>query len=135
MKNSFKRTLLGVFAMAAPLSSAQALECERANDVVNEGTVVEVVTYKLREGLSEDDYLKAVEATFPFLCKTDGFVRRALSKGEDGTWVEFVEWTNLDAAKAASELAMSEPTLADFMSAADMETMTFNYYDIAYRID
>jgi hypothetical protein len=61
-----------------------------------------------------------------FLCDQEGFAGRSLSRDESGLWTDHVRWANAaDAAKAAAEAAMSDPTIAPFMAAIDADTLSF----------
>ena len=84
---------LSVFVFSALSLSAthvHAADCGNANPP--KPTIVEIVTFKTNTGISDADFLKTVAATeTSFLCKTPGFVRRTLSKSEDGTWFDYVD--------------------------------------------
>ena len=123
-----------LLATATFVNPASAESCNRPAPV-GVSTVVEIVSYDLVEGLSEAAYMEAVRATIPFLCAQPGFVRRLLSKGEDGRWIDYAEWEDLEKARQASERAMQDPALATFMSAAKPETMDFRYLTVQHRIE
>ena len=80
--------------------------------------VIETVTFRLADGLSETDFLKSAEAASSFLKSCPGFVSRRLSAGEDGVWLDLVEWTSADAAKTAIAKAAKTPGLAAFLASA-----------------
>jgi len=81
--------------------------------------IIEAVTFKLAQGISEADFLKTVPASNEFIKSRKGFIARRLSKGEDGTWLEHIEWENMAVAKSASDAFMKEPSLAPMMQAID----------------
>ncbi|MCF6322323.1 MAG: hypothetical protein L3J32_11230 [Rhizobiaceae bacterium] len=81
--------------------------------------IIEAVTFKLAKGVSDADFLKTVAASTDFIKAREGFIARRLSKGEDGTWLEHIEWENMTAAKSASDAFMKEPSLAPMMQAID----------------
>jgi len=89
--------------------------------------VIEAVTFKLLPTVSDAEFLKAAEAASTFLKFCDGFVRRHLSKGEDGVWLDHVEWRSLSTAKAASAAFLDHAPLKPFMQAIDMASATMSH--------
>ena len=81
--------------------------------------IIEVVTFKLAEGISDQEFLKTVPASSEFVRHLKGFVARRLSKADDGTWLEHIEWESLEDANAASEKFMKEESLKPMMQAID----------------
>ena len=81
--------------------------------------VIEVVTFKLADGVSEAEFLKTVPASNDFLNTRDGFISRRLSRDDQGTWMEHIEWETLAAATAASEAFMNQASLKPLMQAID----------------
>lgn len=89
--------------------------------------VIEAVTFKLLPTVSDAEFLKAAEAASTFLKSCEGFVRRHLSKGDDGMWLDHVEWTSLATAKAASEAFFNHAPLKPFMQAIDMASANMSH--------
>jgi len=81
--------------------------------------VIEIVTFKLADGVSEAEFLKTVPASNDFLNTMDGFVSRRLSRDDEGTWMEHIEWKTLAAATTASEAFMKQASLKPMMQAID----------------
>ncbi len=92
--------------------------------------VIETVEFKLASGISDEDFIKTSPPLSDFLKSCDGFIRRRLSKGEDGCWLEHVEWETLVAAKAASELFMKQETLAPYMQSIDMQSVKMQHQQL-----
>jgi hypothetical protein len=86
--------------------------------------VIEIVIFKLAPDSSEADFLKAVETTNVFLSKQPGFLARRLSRGDDGSYIDHVEWASLAEAKAAAEGSMNQPQLMPFLNMIDPASMT-----------
>jgi len=82
-------------------------------------SVVEVVTFKLAEHVSQDHFLQTAQAVNALLDKTEGFVRRHLSVADDGIWTDHIEWQSLEQAKAASESLMQFEAAGPFLAAID----------------
>jgi len=81
--------------------------------------VIETVTFKLNEGVEPAAFVAAAKGMGDWIQAQPGFVRRRLSCAEDGTWVEHVEWADMDAAMAAAALIGKEPSNASFLQAID----------------
>lgn len=79
--------------------------------------VVEIVRFQLNEGVSEDAFVKAAEASNAFATKQAGFISRSLSKTEDGEWVDHIVWASMDDAAAAGKAFPGDPTTQDLMAA------------------
>lgn len=92
--------------------------------------VVEVVQFRLVPTVSEADFLLMAETASDYLKSCSGFVRRHLSKGDDGVWIDYVEWSNLSAAKAAAETFCQQPSLNGFMQAIDMASVAMRQNEL-----
>ncbi len=90
-------------------------------------TVIETVTFKLAEGVEDG----AFEATFPaleaFTESQKGFIARRFSKGEDGTWLDHIEWSSLQDAQAASENFMQTESIKPFMQCVDGSSVQMSH--------
>ena len=89
--------------------------------------VIEIVQFRLADGVARDDFVAAAARTMPTLCATDGFMGRILSEGEDGLWTDHVKWTNAEAAQAAMAGAMENEALLPFILSVDPESMVLSY--------
>ena len=81
--------------------------------------VVEAVTFRLASGITDTDFVGTLGATNAYLKTCPGFVSRRLSRAEDGTWLDHIEWETLDAAHAAAKAFPAQPTVAPFIRAID----------------
>lgn len=86
--------------------------------------VIETVTFKLNAGVSHADFVAAAEGMGAWIQAQPGFLRRRLSCTEDGTWIEHVEWADMDAAKAAAASIGDAPGNAAFLSAIEGPSVT-----------
>ena len=99
------------------------------------GAVMEIVTYRLIDGIDAEAHLADARATEAYLRGTGAVRRRALTVDEDGVWTDMIEWTSLDAARAAEEAAMSRPEFAAFFGAMDGKTVDMRHCPILWRMD
>ncbi|MFN7544109.1 MAG: antibiotic biosynthesis monooxygenase family protein [Acidobacteriota bacterium] len=81
--------------------------------------VIEIVKFRLKDGVSEEHFLQAAREATNFMTSTPGFIRRRLSCGEDGTWYEHVEWASMTNAKAAAEAIGKDERARAFVRAID----------------
>ena len=89
--------------------------------------VIETVLFRLKDGISRDDFVKAAETVNGFVAARKGFVSRRLSCTADGLWIEHIEWADMTAAKAAAaDLGKTAPNLP-FLSAIDEPSVTLHH--------
>jgi hypothetical protein len=100
-----------------------------------QGSIVEVVRFKLKSGVNDEAFLQSLAATTAFLSGRKGFVNRRLLQGEDGGWLDLVEWATLDDAQAAAAAFSPDrdPGLAAFIGALDMSEGTMQHFAIRAR--
>ncbi|WP_051303813.1 antibiotic biosynthesis monooxygenase family protein [Calidithermus chliarophilus] len=80
---------------------------------------IEVVVFKLKEGVSDEAFLQAAAALNPELKRMPGFLKRELGKDAGGTWVDILHWSSLEAAMQALEGMADAPGMAPFMELID----------------
>ena len=69
--------------------------------------VIELVLFKLKEGVSEEQFLKASdEVNTSFLSLQKGYINRKLAKNEDA-WMDIVLWETMDDAMNAAKLVIN----------------------------
>lgn len=86
--------------------------------------VLEIVTFKAKPGVTDDRVLEAADALQRDVEPLEGYLGRRLLKAEDGTWVDTVRWTSVEAAHAAFKLIESRPSAAAFMELTEAESIT-----------
>lgn len=106
-------------------TGAMAQDCPESSDA--EFGIIEIVQFRLADGVDRDEFITAAANTMPALCDTDGFIGRVLSEGEDGSWTDHVRWTDADAAQAAMAGSMENEALLPFIMSVDPDTMTLTY--------
>lgn len=96
--------------------------------------VIEIVTFRLAEGVSDAQFLETVPASTEFITAMPGFIARRLSKNEDGTWLEHIEWQSIEQAVAASEAFMKEERLKPMMNAIDGASAKMNHNQLLISV-
>lgn len=99
------------------------------------GAVMEIVTYRLIDGIDAEAHLADARATEAYLRSTGAVRRRALTVDEDGVWTDLIEWTSMGAAKAAEEAAMARPEFAAFFGGIDPKTVDMRHCPILWRME
>lgn len=98
------------------------------------GPVAEIVTFKQADGITDTALIMAAKGTEAFVKSAPGFLSRTLSKGEDGTWTDYVIWADMDAARTAGQAAMAEASFAPFMAAIAPDSVTMRHEPVAWSI-
>lgn len=97
--------------------------------------VIETVTFKLNEGISREEFARAAEKMNTYVTGCPGFISRRLSCTEDGTWIEHIEWRDMDAAKAAAAGLGNDPANAAALSAISGPTVTMMHSDLEVSVN
>ena len=117
--------LMASMITATFATSSLAQDCVASSSA--EIGVIEIVQFRLAEGVSRDKFVTAAANTMPALCKTEGFIGRILSEGKDGTWIDYVKWTNPALAKAAMAGSMENAALMPFIMSVDPDSIVLTY--------
>ena len=96
---------------------------------------IETVTFRLADGATRERFVEAARAVNDYLRTRPGFVARRLSVSEDGLWIEHIEWTSLEHAKAAAAGLGAEPGLAPFLAAIDGPSATMHHTALEIALD
>lgn len=90
-------------------------------------TVIELVTYKLKNGVSPDQLAATHEGVNAFLKAQEGFYYRSMSQDEDNTMVDICYWKDMETAKAASDAFMNSPACKQLIELCDMESVVMKH--------
>ncbi|WP_028109049.1 antibiotic biosynthesis monooxygenase family protein [Ferrimonas futtsuensis] len=91
--------------------------------------VIEVVTFKLKPGISYQDFApidKAVE--IEHVSKQPGFISRESAVGTDREWLVLVRWESEQDADASMNSFMQAKAASDFVNHIDETTMMMKRY-------
>ena len=87
------------------------------------GKVLELVVYKLNEGVSREHFLGTNGAVSTWISRQPGFISRELVYDRDGDrWVDVVWWETMEQAHAASQAAMTSESCQPMFALIDMES-------------
>jgi hypothetical protein len=87
------------------------------------GKVLELVVFRLNEGVSREQLLGTVDRVSEWVATQPGFISRELSYDREGDrWIEVVWWRTMDDARAAAERAMTSESCAPMFALIDMDS-------------
>ncbi len=98
---------------------------------MNEPTVAEIVTFRLKENASPEAFSKAADAMTPFLRSTGAMISRSLSADPSGLWTEHILWTSKAAAQQAATAMFERPEAGPFMDMIDPSDMVMRHANVA----
>ena len=95
--------------------------------------ILELVTFRLRAGVSEEQFIEAVRAVDTFLTDRAGFrARQVLRTEADGGWVDLVWWADLAAARSAADAIGQDPAAASFMACIDPASVQVSHSELTH---
>jgi hypothetical protein len=87
------------------------------------GKVLELVVYKLNEGVSRDQFLGTNDAVSTWISHQPGFISRDLVYDADGDrWVDVIWWETKKDAHTAAELSTTSESCSPMFALIDLES-------------
>lgn len=102
--------------------------------VVMSKHVIETVTFKLLESVTQAQFLEAAQQATAFMTACPGFLRRRLSSEGNGTWIEHVEWASMAHAKAAAAEIGKDDRARAFVQAIDGPSVTLAHSELMVSV-
>ncbi|SFK90288.1 antibiotic biosynthesis monooxygenase family protein [Shimia haliotis] len=98
-------------------------------------SVLEIVRYRVKEGVTPEAALSAWEKSQSFANQQAGFVSRKLAHTKDGTFADVTEWASMEAAmKVMEEFKVDKyPELADLVAVLDQDSVEIQHFTITGR--
>lgn len=122
------KSFLLIIAITALIPNQAISSNIELEDKCNGSPVVEVVTFKVNNGVTETQLVNAANLITPDLEKTNGFKSRSLSYDKEEKWVDIVFWSGLKPALLASESMMKNETALKFFALIDQSNMSINHF-------
>lgn len=94
--------------------------------------IAEIVTFELKEGVSDADYLALNQNSHAYISYSRGFVSRRLSKSADGRWTDYTVWQSLDDAQAAQAGFMAQEFAPAMVGAINGETLRMEHQQVLW---
>jgi antibiotic biosynthesis monooxygenase (ABM) superfamily enzyme len=90
------------------------------------GSVVELVVFALKEGVTQDQFLATHGAASQWVRAQPGFIGEDLTYAtNEDRWIEIVRWQTLNEAQAAAQAAETDPACGPMFALIDMDNMLF----------
>lgn len=87
--------------------------------------VLDLVTFKLRDGVTREQFLDTVDPVSQWASRQPGFVSRELSYcAADDKWIEVVHWASQAEADAAAADEANAQECAPMFGMIDMESLS-----------
>ena len=107
-----------------------ALECQSQTKNDMKSTTIEVVTFSVKAGISNEEASEKLSLLNEIVKGYDGFIKRTFSVNEEGQWIYIVHWTSKELAlKAAEDVAKNQKAGAVF-EIIDESSISMNHYEI-----
>lgn len=98
--------------------------------------VLETVRYRLKEGATQQEAIKAWQDSQAWALEQPGFLSRKLAVTEDGEMLDHVEWQDMATAKAAFANFNPElPALQGLLVVLEESSMVMNHYEVLAETD
>lgn len=97
--------------------------------------VMETVTFKLKAGISREDFREAAGKMVEFVTAQPGFLSRRLSCSKDGEWIEQIEWSDMESAKSAAAAIGTVESNRPFLSAIDGPTIQMRHSELEVSVN
>ena len=94
---------------------------------------LEVVFFRLKDGIDEASFMRANEALMAELRAIDGFVRRELLKDAENRWMDTVYWRSMADAQRAAELFPTMECAQSLMAMLDEASVSMHHFELARR--
>ncbi|HZG84193.1 hypothetical protein [Paenibacillus sp.] len=99
-----------------------------ASPAPQDGCVYEVLTYRLKPGVSAGEYRAAMAAFGEAVAPLDGFVGREAFYGEEsGLWVELIRYADQAAALRLGPIVMELPAAGRLFDAIDQDSVGIHF--------
>lgn len=97
-------------------------------------TVMELVTFKVKASATSAQFAATGAPVNAWVRVQPGFLSRALSQGDDGTWFDVVFWESAATAKAAAQKFMVDLAQSDFMALIDPESVKMTHAQVESQV-
>jgi hypothetical protein len=94
--------------------------------------VIELVVFKLRDGVTREQFLDTVDAVSEWAKQQPGFLSRELSYDAEGErWIELIWWATMEDALTAAEAAVSSESCAPMFGLIDEQSTEMIHGELA----
>lgn len=97
-------------------------------------TIMELVTYNLKDGVTKADIAQTEQAMNQFLQQQEGFIYRSLSHDEYNLWHDTVYWRDMTAAKAGGEAFMASEAGQALAALINMDSCKMRHMEVQSEV-
>ena len=90
----------------------------------NSNNVFEILTWKSKSGVSDEEMIKTVDSMVGDLKNLNGFLNQTLYKDSDGTWIDIYYWRTEKDAHDSNEGMADKESFKKLMSIIEPDTVT-----------
>lgn len=122
-----KKVAFIILILLSALSFTQAQT--KKSKKVNRMEYIEIAKFKLKDGLTDAQFIEAENAVRKGLIKAQkGFISRELSKSNDGFWLMDMRFDNKENMDAWFEALKQDPTMKVLGSMIDFPTVRMEFF-------
>ncbi len=121
-----------LICLAVVVAACGAGEGDRKTAVIVDpaaAAVIEVVTLKIKEGISLAEFAKLDQAVeTQHVSRQPGYISRESAAGSDREWLVIVHWASIQDADASTSTFINTSPPTGFMNSIDVDTMVMKRY-------
>lgn len=97
--------------------------------------VAEIVTFQLKDGVTDAAFVEISKASAAFVAAAPGFISRQLSKGGDGVWTDYVLWADMASAIAVGKAFPDQDFAPALMGAIKSGTAQMRHQHVLWQME
>ncbi len=87
-------------------------------------SVLEIVKWKAKPNIKDNQMIKTVNAMVPDLKKLKGFINQTLYKNDEDYWVDIYYWDTYENANLSNDRMAEKESLKKLLEIIDLNTVT-----------
>ncbi|MEL7149706.1 MAG: hypothetical protein AAGK71_03175 [Pseudomonadota bacterium] len=99
-----------------------------------ETRVMEIVSFRLNDGVDVEEFRKAAEAIDTLLQGRGTASARTLVMDDDGLWTDIIEWSTMEDAKSAAEELVKDPVFAPLGAMIDGASVQMRHAPVQHQM-
>ncbi len=99
-----------------------------------ETRVMEIVSFRLNEGVDAEEFRQAAKAIDSLLHGRGTATARTLVVDDDGLWTDIVEWSTMEEAKSAAEELVKDPLFAPLGAMIDGASVQMRHAPVQHQM-
>ena len=96
--------------------------------------IVELVKWRSKPGVSDEQMIFAVDDILPDLETLPGFISQKLYKDDDGPWVDLYHWDTREQAIASNDLMAPRASFGALMDLIEPESVSIEFLTLCPKV-